>query len=62
MPGGFLFMVFMAKNMASLDDNGKSLYSCVLRRGNRRSRKSLVDIMLEQSCILMAGMGLYKSA
>jgi len=55
-------MAFIAKYMTVLGGQGKSLYSCVLRRGNRRSRKSLVDIMLEQSRILMAGMGLYKSA
>ena len=54
-------MTFMAKNMASLDDNGKSLYFCVLRRGRRRSRKSLIDMRMQWSCIPLAGIELYKN-
>ncbi len=55
-------MTFMAKNMASLDDGGKSLYSFMLWRDVCVSCKSLIDMMLEQSCILMAGIELYKYA
>jgi len=55
-------MAFIAKYMTVLGGQGKSLYSCVLRRGRGRSRKSLIDMMLERSCILMAGIELCKYA
>jgi len=58
MPGGYLFMTIMAKNMAGLHDDRKSLYSCVLWRKGCRSRKRLIDLMLERPCILMASMEL----
>ena len=40
----------------------KSLYGNILRQQTLRFRKSLIDLGMERSCILMADMGLHKSA
>jgi len=60
-PELILFMVFMAKIMAVLNDGGKLLYVCALRRERPRLCKSLIDMMLKRSYILMAGIELYRN-
>jgi len=54
-------MAVMMKYTAISDGSDKLLYACVLRRKGRLSRKSLIDTMLERSCILVTGMELHKS-
>ena len=61
-PEFILFMAFIAKIIAVLDDGGKLLYACVLRRNGHVPCKLLIDMMLEGSYILMGGIRLHEKA
>ena len=61
-PEFILFMAFIAKIIAVLDDGGKLLYACVLRRNGHVPCKLLIDMTLGRSYILMGGMRLHEKA